>query len=81
MPREWNYGVIFPLYNKGYPLIKCHNYRGISLLNLVCKILSFTVYMKLLPHVGKGLGSRVRVDSAEEIYNRPKFSLHKFSKK
>lgn len=61
MPREWNYGVIFPLYNKGYPL-KCHNYRGISLLNLVCKILSFTVYMKLLPHVGRALGSRVRAE-------------------
>ncbi|XP_073986277.1 uncharacterized protein [Rhodnius prolixus] len=39
MPREWASAMIFPIHKKGNRL-KCSNYRGISLLSVVYKILA-----------------------------------------
>jgi sorting nexin-29 len=39
MPDDWKIGLIIPLFEKGDKM-KCENYRGITLLNVTCKILS-----------------------------------------
>ena len=46
LPTEWTEGIICPIYKKGDRMI-CSNYRPITLLNVVYKILSMLIHNKL----------------------------------
>ncbi|KAE9536792.1 hypothetical protein AGLY_006854 [Aphis glycines] len=56
LPEGWNFAVVCLIHKKGNPQI-CNNYRGIALLNVVYKILSYCILDKVKP-------------IAEEINNR-----------
>ena len=46
MPDDWKIGLIVPLFKKGDKM-KCENYRGIMLLNVIYKILSSVILERL----------------------------------
>jgi hypothetical protein len=46
MPDEWKVELIVPIFKKGVKM-KCENYRGITLLNVACKILSSIMLERL----------------------------------
>jgi len=50
IPKEWLQGIICTLHKKGGQL-EYVNYRGITLLNVTCKVFSNILYTRLLPHV------------------------------
>jgi sorting nexin-29 len=56
IPRQWEEGLIFPVYKKGYRLI-CENYRGISLLNTAYKVFSNILFQRLQLYAEKFVGN------------------------
>lgn len=55
LPEEWNIGIICPLHKKGDRL-NCANYRGVTLLSTVYKVLSTILQKRLNPIVEVILG-------------------------
>ena len=55
MPEEWNLSMITPIYKKGDKK-ECKNYRGISVLNVAYKILSFILCERLKPFLSNIIG-------------------------
>ena len=56
LPRAWMKGVICPLHKKGCKMI-CTNYRGISLLPTVYKVMSAVIHERLTPLAEQQIGS------------------------
>jgi hypothetical protein len=54
--KDGSESIIFPLHKTG-DLVECHYYRGVSLLNMVYKVLSDILFKRILPHAGKVIGS------------------------
>jgi sorting nexin-29 len=55
MPQEWGTAIICPIYKQGDKL-ECRNYRGISLLNVTCKIFTNLLTRVIEPYVEEILG-------------------------
>ena len=55
MPQEWRTAIISPIYKRGDKL-DCHNYRGISLLNVSYKIFTNLLAKYIEPNVEDILG-------------------------
>jgi hypothetical protein len=54
LPQQWKESIIVPIYKKGDK--HCNNYRGISLLSTVYKILSNIFLARLIPYVIEVIG-------------------------
>ncbi|PSN36944.1 hypothetical protein C0J52_20054, partial [Blattella germanica] len=52
IPSEWEQGIICPIFKTGDPTL-CHNYRGITLLNIIYKIFSVILFKKIRPYAEK----------------------------
>ena len=55
MPDDWKVGLIVPLFKKG-DKVKCENCRGITLLNVACKVLSSIILERLKQYSEETLG-------------------------
>jgi hypothetical protein len=55
MPNEWNLALICPIYKKGEKS-ECSNYRGISLLNIVYKIIAAVINKRLNTYAEELIG-------------------------
>jgi sorting nexin-29 len=55
MPEELYTAIICPIHKKGDKL-QCSNYRGISLLNIYCKMLTNILHKRLEPYAEEILG-------------------------
>jgi hypothetical protein len=55
LPQQWKESIIVPIYKKG-DKTDCNNYRGISLLSTVYKILSNILLVRLTPYVNEIIG-------------------------
>jgi hypothetical protein len=55
MPKEWSVAVIYPIHKKNEKTI-CSNYRGISLLSVIYKVLSKILAKRLNPYTEQILG-------------------------
>ena len=49
LPKEWNLSILCPIHKKG-EILKCENYRGISLLCIAYKVFS-NILLKLLSSI------------------------------
>jgi sorting nexin-29 len=56
IPRQWEEGLICPIYKKGDCLM-CENYHGISLLNTAYKVFSNILFQRLQPYAEKFVGN------------------------
>lgn len=73
MPEEWCIGIICPLHKKGHQL-NCKNYRGITLLNTMYKILPNIIYNRLSTYNKTILGDyqsgfRLGCSTIDQIFN------------
>ena len=55
MPEEWKESIIVSIYRKG-DKTDCSNYRGISLLPTMYKMLSYMVLSRLTPYAEEIIG-------------------------
>lgn len=55
IPEDWPEGLVIPLLKKG-DLWVFNNFRRITLLNAVSKILSALINQRLKPYIAKGIG-------------------------
>jgi hypothetical protein len=55
MPNEWNLALICPIYKKGEKS-ECNIYRGISLLNIVYKIIAAVINKRLNQYAEELIG-------------------------
>jgi len=55
LPYEWNFEIICPILKKDDPMV-CSNYRGILLLNIAYKILSYILYVCLSEYTERIIG-------------------------
>jgi len=46
MPKDWEEGIIYPIYKKG-DRSACSNYRGITLFNVIYKIFTILLHNRL----------------------------------
>jgi hypothetical protein len=72
MPNEWNKSIICPIYKKGEKS-KCSNYRGISLLSTVYKILATVINNRLTTYAKDLLsqeqnGFRINRSTMDKIF-------------
>ncbi|VVC27779.1 Reverse transcriptase domain [Cinara cedri] len=73
LPEGWNVAVVCPIHKKGDPQI-CNNYRGIALLNLVYKILSYCILDRVKPIAEEILGDyqggfRPNMSTTDQIFS------------
>lgn len=73
MPEEWREGVICPLHKKG-DKFQCSNYRGITLISSVYKVLSGILKRRITPIAEKELGGyqggfRSGKSTIDQIFN------------
>jgi hypothetical protein len=73
LPKEWMIGVICPIHKKGCKMT-CSNYRGISLLPSVYKILSKVLSTRLEPYTERFLseyqaGFRRQRSTADQLFS------------
>ena len=57
LPEEWKKSIIVPIYKRS-DKTDCSNYRGISLLPTIYKILSNILLSRLTPYAGEIIGDR-----------------------
>ena len=55
LPDEWKESIIVPIYKKG-DKTDCNNYRGISLLPTMYKVLSNILLSRLIPYAEEVIG-------------------------
>lgn len=73
IPSEWTEGVICPLFKKG-DKFNCANYRGITLISSVYKVLSGILKQRITPLAEKQLGNyqcgfRAGKSTTDQIFN------------
>ena len=64
MPEEWKESIIVPIYKKD-DKTDCSNYKGISLVSTMYKILSTILLSRLTPYAEEITGHNIRVDLDE----------------
>ena len=57
LPEQWKESIIVPIHKKG-DKTDCNNYRGISLLSTISKILSYILLSRLTPYAEEIIGDR-----------------------
>jgi sorting nexin-29 len=73
LPAEWEKGIICLIYKKG-DLLRCENYRGITLLSTMYKIFSKILCERLRPKVEAILGG-IRLNFGKEKVEWTKYIL------
>jgi len=58
LPEEWKESIIVSIYKKG-DKIDCRNYRGMSLLPTMYKILSNILLLRVTPHAEEIIGDHL----------------------